>query len=43
VQESYLGILIQYSEAIDPSAGPRRVDLRASAGKASRAGQFWDL
>jgi predicted dehydrogenase/threonine dehydrogenase-like Zn-dependent dehydrogenase len=28
VQESYLGILIQYPETNDLSAGPRRIDLR---------------
>jgi polar amino acid transport system substrate-binding protein len=34
VQESYLGILIQYPETNELSAGPRRIDLR-SAGQAA--------
>ncbi len=35
VQESYLGILIQYSDTSDPTVGPRRIDLRTSEPTAS--------
>jgi predicted dehydrogenase/threonine dehydrogenase-like Zn-dependent dehydrogenase len=39
VQESYLGILIQYADTSDPTVGPRRIDLRSSVrtGSGSRA------
>lgn len=35
VKESYLGILIQYADRDDITAGPRRIDLRTSQGKSA--------